>query len=308
MKSPTHSYFLVVAALYLPIFGVSLTPTLPSYQRSRSVATRRYASRQNIIRKNGSASSSLSPSQASNPMESMMKMILPGQKPNTMVSGIEAALMLTDKKRQEDWKIEMRQQFPLVPAVAFDICIDSLSEGFSSMAPAQLKAALRPGGLEKVRPGLEDTIVTNLEQQQVMKSIPLKANDKRQLLQYVVSKSLDYMLKDAELLLAEPAVKLQVLESQKQNIQRYMTFWQLSWYRIRYYPVQMTVLGLLSIYASYSLYQQTKHTWVIANIVGLLGSISSHLQLLVMKVCKFMGLGTTKAVKRKAIRRLVVKR
>lgn len=238
----------------------------------------------------------------------MMKMIIPGPKPNTMVSGIEAALMLTDKKRQEDWKNEMRQQFPIIPSVVFDICIDSLSEGFASMAPAQLKEALRPGGLEKVRPGLENTIVINLEQQQVMKSIPLKASDKRQLLQYLVTKSLDYMLKDAELLLAEPAVKLQVLETQKQNIQRYMTFWQLSWYRIRHYPVQMTLLGLLSIYASYSLYQQTRHTWVIANIVGFLGSISSQLHLLVIKVCKFLGLGTTKAIKKKSIRRLVVKR
>lgn len=249
-----------------------------------------------------------SPSSASplpsSPLDSLLKFVTPGHQQNSMGSGIEAALILTDKKRQEDWKNDMRQQFPLVPPVAIDICVDSLSEGFSAMAPAQLKAALRPGGLDKVRPDLETTIVANLEKQQVVKNIPLKPDDKRQLLQYLVTKSLDYVLKDAELALAEPAVKLQALESQKQQIQRYMTFWELSWYRIRYFPLQAALVGILSTYVTYSLYRQTKDTWIVSTITTVAVSMLTHFKLWTLKLLKLLGLGTTKSLKKKTVHRL----
>jgi hypothetical protein len=162
------------------------------------------------------------------------------------------------------------------------------------VAPVELKAALRPGRLEKARPGLEATLVSNLEKQQVIKSIPLKADDKRQFLQYLVNMSLGYVLRDAELLLAEPSVKLQALEVQKREIQKYMNFWQLTWYRIRHHPLQISMLMIGSVYIIYSLYQQSKHTALVSAITGVFAS-----------VFKLLGLDTTRSLKRKTIRRVV---
>lgn len=238
-------------------------------------------------------------------MESLVKMVVPGKRTSSVESGIETALLLTDKKRQEEWKKETRQKFPLIPSFMVDVCIDSLSEYFSAVAPKELKALLRPGGLGKARPGLEAELVSNLEKQQVIKNIPLKVDDKRQLLQYLVSTSLGYVLKDAELLLAEPGIKLQALQVQKEEIQKYMTFWQLTWYRIRYHPVQISLLTVGSVYVGYSLYQQSKHTAFISAISGAFVSLFSHIQLFTRKLFKLFGLETTRSAKKKAVRRVV---
>lgn len=238
-------------------------------------------------------------------MDSLIKMVVPGPRTSSMESGIEVALILTDKKRQETWKKDMRQDFPLVPSFVIDVCIDALSQSFSVVAPAQLKAALRPGGLEKARPGLHKTIVSNLENQVVIKSVPLKAEDKRHLLQHLVSMSLDYVLKDAELMLAEPAVKLQALDLQKKQIQKYMTLRQLAWYRIRYYPIQTALLSAASIYLAYSLAQQTKHTWIISTVTGTVASIVSQMQRVAQTILKMLGLSGKKSIKRRVVRRVV---
>lgn len=241
-------------------------------------------------------------------MDSLMKMVVPGKRTSSVESGIEAALLLTDKRRQEEWKKDTRQKFPLVPSFVVDACIDSLSDAFSSVAPAELKAVLRPGGLEEARPRLEATLVSNLENHQVMKGIPLKADDKRQFLQYLVNMSMGYVLRDAELLLAEPSVKLQALEVQKQEIQKYMTFWQFTWYRIRYHPLQTSLLTIGSVYIGYSLYQQSKHTAFVSAITGVFASVFTQIQILTRKLFKILGLGSTKStMRRRTVRRVVRK-
>lgn len=72
------------------------------------------------------------------------------KKQSTMESSIQAALVLTDKKRQEEWKKDISKKFPLIPAFVIDICMDSIVEAFGAVAPNELKIALKPGGLEKV--------------------------------------------------------------------------------------------------------------------------------------------------------------
>jgi hypothetical protein len=70
----------------------------------------------------------------------------------------------------------------------FDNFINSLAGTFSSVNPSQLKAALKPGGLEKVWPKLEGTIAENLQKQPMgVDPVPLTKGDKKQLLQYLQS-------------------------------------------------------------------------------------------------------------------------
>jgi hypothetical protein len=256
-----------------------------------------------------SSSSSIS-SSSNNSMGPFLKLAFQGSNnaKNPMESGFETALMLTDKKRQVEFKKDLKQQFPLVPGFVLDICIDSLADAFSSVAPSQLKAALKPGGLEKVRPELEDTIVENLQKQTMLDSVPLTKGDKKQLLQYLVSSSLDYLLKDAQEVLAEPSVRLQALEAQKRQIQKFMPGWQLTWYRIRYFPVQMTVIGLVAAITSYAIFQQYlyKHTALVSAVTGVCVTMVSSMKVISAKVSAIMlSITSGKGLKRTAVRRVV---
>lgn len=221
-----------------------------------------------------------------------------------MESGIQAALFLTDKKRQEEWKKDMKKSFPFLPNVVLEICIDALTEAFSTIAPKELKGALKPGGLEKARPNLEASIVSNLESQQVLKSVPIKADDKRQLLRYLVSLALDYFLKDVELMLAEPSVKLQALEAQKREILRYMSFWEIQWYRIRYHPVAMATMTAASVCLAYFFYQETKTSLFVSSVTSFLGSFYCGIQTVLLHLGQLFGWTSGKSLrKRRWIRR-----
>jgi len=186
---------------------------------------------------------------------------------SSMESGIETALLLIDKKRQKQWKEDMEKEFPFIPATALDICLDCLTDAFSSIAPTQLKSALRPGGLEKVRPELEETIVDTMEKYYMIKNIPLKPSAKTELLQYLVNLGLDYALKDVEKALADPVERLQALEIQKREITRYMTRKQLLWYRIRYRPLQTAAILSGTALAGYSCFRECRHTGLLSKIL-----------------------------------------
>ena len=169
------------------------------------------------------------------------------QKKNSspMESGIETALLLLDKKRQSEWKDDVKKEFPFIPSGVLDICLDSVADGFSSIAPSQLKQALQPGGLEKMRPEIEKSIVQQLlEDNQIAKTIPLPRSDKKQILLNLVHMSLDFVFQDALVFLSEPNIKLLALEEQRYQIRRYMTKRQRIWYEIRYHPIQ-TSAGIL---------------------------------------------------------------
>mmetsp|Transcript_17123 Transcript_17123/g.25940 ORF Transcript_17123/g.25940 Transcript_17123/m.25940 type:complete len:341 (-) Transcript_17123:354-1376(-) len=243
------------------------------------------------------------------PLNSLLKLVLPGptkKKKTSVQSGIQAALFLTDKKRQEEWKKDMRQSFPVLPNVVLDVCIDALTEVFKTITPKELQAALQPGGLEKARPNLEASIVSNLESQQVLKNVPLKADDKRQLLQYLVSLALDYFLKDVELMLAEPSVKLQALESQKREILKYMSFWEIQWYRVRYFPLQMATVVAASVCLTYFFYQETKHSFLVSSVTGFLWSVYSRFQTVLLKLSKLLEI-LGKFLRERGARRLMIR-
>jgi len=155
----------------------------------------------------------------------------------------DTALLLTNKKRQDDFKDEMRRKFPLIPSPLINGCLDVLVDSFSKVAPSQLKKVLQPGGLTKARPELESILLESVQNNSRLGSLPTAT------LAYLVSLALDYVLRDVEELLADPDQKLQALEKRQRQIERYMTRWQLMWYRIRYRPVQ-TALVLAATYVT----------------------------------------------------------
>lgn len=184
--------------------------------------------------------------------------VIEKKKSNPMESGIETALLLLDKKRQNLWKADVKKEYPLIPSGVVDVCLDAACDVFSSVAPSQLKQALQPGGLEKVRPEIENRIV-----QQLLKdtnTIPLPKSDKKQILSNLVHVSLDFVFQDALVFLAEPNIKLLALEEQRYQIRRYMTKRQCIWYEIRYHPIRTTALTSAGILFAVLLYREFRAT------------------------------------------------
>jgi len=214
-------------------------------------------------------------------------------------------MILTDMKRQEEWKKDMSKEYPMIPTFVIDICVDSLANAFSSIAPAEFQAVLKPGGLEKARPTFEQSIIRTLEQQDAWKGIPLKQEDKRQFLEYLVTMALDYILKDAEVALTSPTTKLQTLNQQKREIQRYMTRRQLLSYRIQTYPRRTMLIVATCIYITYTLYEATKHTWAIMTMSKAMASLVSYLTLTFKKSLTLFGLGPKETLKKKAFRQVL---
>ena len=240
------------------------------------------------------------------PVDSVFKLVLPQQhRRNGVESSIEAALILTDKKRQEEWKKDIGIKYPLIPSFVVDVCINSMSGAFESIAPAELQALLRPGGLEKARPELEQGIVTSLEKQQVWQGIPLKQDDKRQFLQYIVTMALDYVLRDAELALAAPTAKLRALDAQKRDVQRFMTRRQLLEYRIQTYPLRMALLGATFLYVIYTMYESTKHTWLMSRMTRAVVCGVTHVGMLMKNAGNIFGVSSKQSLQKKALRRFM---
>jgi hypothetical protein len=258
--NPWKTLSIIFAASCSHDWVTSFAPTRPvaSFAVSRSPAVILNAEKNNRKKKKNDSGS----------LEPLLKFVFPSKSSNPVGSGIETALMLIDKRRQEEFKKEMLQNFPFVPPGVMDTCVTSLADSFSAVAPSKLKTALKPGGLEKVRPELEDTIVASLQDQSMIKDLPLTKSDKGKLLKYMVRLSLDYLLQDVQEMLKQPTERLQLLDDKKQQIQRYMTFWQLTWYRIRYYPIQMTLIGAATAMSSIFLYQQYRKTALAAAVTS----------------------------------------
>lgn len=196
------------------------------------------------------------------------------RKKSVLESGTEAALILGDNKRQDLFKKDVSKKFPMIPPAVLDVCMDALSASFESVAPSDFKKALKPGGMDKVRPKMEATVVQTLKTQKVIENVPLSDKDKTKLLKYIVGISLDYLLKDAKAALMDPALKLQALQREQDAVRRYMTLPQLWWYRLRFFPVESLALATLIAWASYLTLQQYKNTTLILS----LSSIISHLR------------------------------
>lgn len=199
-------------------------------------------------------------------------------------SGVEAALVLGNKKRQSVFKQNLNKKFPWIPPGVLDTCMDALSASFENVAPSDLKKALQPGGLEKVRPGLESKIVKSLKTQDMIMDIPLKDDDKTKLLEYIVKLSLDYLLEDAQAALQAPSLQLQTLEREQSEIRRYMSVWQITWYRFRYFPLRSIGLALLVAWSGFLTYQFYKETVIVSSIASIMAHVCATVGVLAYKV------------------------
>lgn len=161
---------------------------------------------------------------------------------------VETALALGNKKRRAQWTREASRSFSWIPPTMLSTCIDGLASAFAAVAPKDLKDALKPGGLEKVRSKIETVVVRDLKAQPIIKSLPMPRDDKNKLVEYLVDLSLDFFLKDLESTLAAPSVKLAALDRERHEIMQYMSFREMLWYRLKYKPMATMMRGLLSLW------------------------------------------------------------
>jgi len=178
--------------------------------------------------------------------------LLPGipanknSKTTAIDTGLETALVLGNKQRRAQWTQEASQKFSWIPTVVLSSCIDNLASAYEAVAPRDLRRALRPGGLPKVRSKIQTRVVEKL--QPILQSLPLPKSDKEQLVEYLVDLSLDFFLKDLEAKLAAPSTKLVALEKERREILQIMTNRERIWYQLRYKPKMTIGLGLLSVW------------------------------------------------------------
>lgn len=122
---------------------------------------------------------------------------------------------------------------------------------------------MRPGGLEKVRPAMESSIVKTLMDQPMMAGLPLSLSEKEKLCHRLVSMSLDLLLQDAKEILADPNDRLQALEQRRREVTRYMTKWQLLLYEIRYHPIKSAFLASTGLFLAFSFYKEIRTTAIV---------------------------------------------
>lgn len=177
-------------------------------------------------------------------------------KRNGMELGVQTAQLLLDKNRQAALKRELKTKFPMVPTNVMDGTIDVVAKSFATVAPSELRQALQPGGMAKMRPTIQKKMVQSLMTQSIIRDIPLlEKADKRKVCEAVVDLALDYALKDAQELLAAPEVRLEALNVKRQEIQKQMGWKKLIIYRIRHNPRKVALAVIVS---AFFLYQQRK--------------------------------------------------
>ena len=105
---------------------------------------------------------------------------------------------MNDKKRGQ-LKDRLQRQFPLVPAGFLDAVLDAVAAGFTRVAPATLKRALTPGGMDQVRPVLKQSMVDAVRDQPAFRDLPvLSEKDKIRLMEVAIDLALDQALRDSE--------------------------------------------------------------------------------------------------------------
>jgi hypothetical protein len=165
-----------------------------------------------------------------------------------------------------------------------------------AVAPKTLKKALQPGGLEKVRPGMESTIVNSLNKQPVVANFPLPSSEKNSILKSLVRTSLDFALQDAKEILADPSDRLRALEEKRLKVTKYMTKSQLLTYHIRYKTRQTILISSVAMLLTYLLYGELRTTALYKTTLTCSVAIVSSLQNFVKKVVPMTN--ATRKVKR----------
>lgn len=145
--------------------------------------------------------------------------------------GIHTAQLLLNPSRHDTLRQQIRRQYPFVPCQVLDACISVTSAALIRLAPCVLQQALlRNGGLERLRPGLQQSIINAGMQHPLLKSLPRQ--QKRVWITAAVQHLLDYMLQDATFL-ASPEQQLEALQAEQREIETRMGPWRLLCYKLR---------------------------------------------------------------------------
>jgi len=140
--------------------------------------------------------------------------LLSTKKTSIEISILTAQALLNEKKHNQ-LKDDLARRFPLVPRGFFDPAIDLVANAFRTIAPDTLEEALKPGGMEKIRPGLKTSIVRSIRNQKAISEIPVLSQDEKiKLLEFAIDLALDQLLKDSEWILSSPEVRLKALEEE----------------------------------------------------------------------------------------------
>lgn len=175
---------------------------------------------------------------------------------NQVELGVQTAQLLLDKRHHDRLRDDIAEMYPLIPSPVLTTAIRLTASGFSTLAPNQLKLALSPGGMDKVRPEIRDTVVTTVLEQRAVRMFPLlNQSEKRDLLNAVVDLCMDQILNDAEWVLSKPEIRLEELEEQIEEIKKEMGLWRLIQYRVRRNLVEYTSVLLLASFCGLSYHQ-----------------------------------------------------
>jgi hypothetical protein len=153
---------------------------------------------------------------------------------------------LLDKRRHAELTRDVQKQFPFVPLAVLEGCVNVVADAVLVVTPEKLQQALRPGGMAKLGPDISREITRFVLKQPIMDAIPvLNANDKASLVESMVNTAMDFLLRDAQTILASPEVRLEALEAEVQNVKRLMGPWRLFLFRLRRLP-RIVKMGMVS--------------------------------------------------------------
>ena len=133
--------------------------------------------------------------------------------------GIQTAQLLMDTRQHKRLKDQISATFPWMPGNALDVAINLVAKAFTNIAPDDLKSALKPGGMERARPAIRQSIVSFVLEHQTIKDFKLlNDNEKHRLMESLVDMAMNELLKDAEWVLSAPEVRLEALEMEVKTV------------------------------------------------------------------------------------------
>lgn len=175
-------------------------------------------------------------------------------KTGSLELGIQTVQLLTNKKKQEKFRRDFIQQYPLVPHFLIDGAIHTVAAGFAHMAPETLQEALQPGGMAKFRPAVRKAVVEFAIEQKAVRDVPLvDTKDKKLWVGSLVDMALDQLFQDADWVLSSPEVRLEALEQEIRTIKEMeMTRRRIVMFNLRRHPwrfiIPAGVVALATVY------------------------------------------------------------
>jgi hypothetical protein len=192
--------------------------------------------------------------------------------------GIQTAQLLLNAKRHDELKRGIKKSFPLVPDAALNVFVRLTAAAFRDAAPEQLRRALRPGGMEAVRPQLEQSVVDRVMKQPLVAAIPvLNKKEKKDLVATAVDLALDVLLEESSWVLSSPQVRLESLQNEIDDIARNEMNWvqRVRWKAQRH---PLTAAAAAAAATAYVCVGLAPTSWLAQRIVAVHGHLTSALQ------------------------------